>query len=106
MENTMNIQEFIDSKDLYTEFVSSYDFSKLDKFPAIAKEFSEKGIGDQVCESSPYRGQYDYESGQLTDQWNPEVKDSDEFDQAYDTLCQVANDYASFVMERYQESAN
>ena len=96
----MTINEFAENNGLYSEFVSQYDFSELEKFPSLDSEFSRVGIGVHICENSPYFGQYDHESGQLTEGWKIE-KDSDEFEQGYDFLVQVADDYAAFVMERY-----
>jgi hypothetical protein len=85
----MTPNEFLESRDFYSDFISQYDFSDLEKFPMAHRLFSTYGIGDRLTSN----WQYDHESGQLTDQWRGQEYE----DEAYDVLVQIAGDYADFV---------
>jgi hypothetical protein len=90
--------ELIDQHDLYASFVGSETWnSQLEAIGAVSSDVADAvntyGIGTKVAED----GQYDFESGQLLVDMPKNIQDSEEIEEAYDAICDLAKAYAQFV---------
>jgi hypothetical protein len=96
----MNYSALAEREGLYALFVGSKEFKdalyRIEEIsPSVSHDIGIWGIGEQVLED----GQYDFESGQLLDSVPKSVRGGEEWEDAHDSICELARAYAQYVVD-------